>query len=446
MAAVKCSYLLLVGVIAALLTIQLIFLSNSLHRTEMQMKSHDQNDSSHRYRSVFMLPASIVVDSLFPIPLSGEYTSQYIKTKQLRSSGVNYEQAVNRLRSSLPKGLRIITINYKNLSLLRPFHACLIAVQWENISSIGWQESIVPSRCRNLTRTAVVVYQSCTPHSFPWVVSHHNIYQYYDSVIACGKALSAAFPGDIIAWQAPSIAITKPSCEDEATQEDLVLIHRFLIDNHVRKSGIIVLMPSPEAKERCSNHGFNRLGRSTSTQHEEQLYSTIMDDLVREVLRLSSIPFDPHSYNEVAHDTDWCTSMLKKIKMDQKHLMSPSVEHNDLSPLCSKYVFTRKFHPQCHPPSSEVRAVLVTGLGGSGTHFIANHLRSLGWRLHHEGIDDDGAVVSSALLVPMSAHSYMYALCTSTSTELVLLSQRPHAEHDLSIRKVNGSHSECVVP
>ena len=82
------------------------------------------------------------------------------------------------------------------------------------------------------------------------------------------------------------------------------------------------------------------------------------------------------------------------IKMDQKHLMNPSVEHDDLSPLCSKYIFTRKFQPHCHPPSSEVRAVLVTGLGGSGTHFIANHLRSLGYRLHHEGLDDDGAVVS----------------------------------------------------
>jgi len=406
MAAVKCSYLLLlIAVITVLLTLQMMILNN-LYRTETEMKSHDLNDSSHRYRSVFMLPASLVIDSLFPMQLSGDYASQYVKTKQLRSFGVDYEHISKNLRSSLQKDLRIITINYNNLSFADPFYACLVALQWDDVSTIGWKESVIPSRCRNFTRT-VVVYQSCTPHLFPWV-SHHNIYEYYDSIIACGKTLSAAFPDDIIAWQSPSMVIgtiTKPSCDNEAIQEDLGLLHRFLIDRHVRSNGIIVLVPSPDAKKRCSNHGFDRVGLSTSTKHNEQTYSTIMDDLTREVLRLSSIPFNPYSYsdNKTIHDADWCTSMLKKIKMDQKHLMNPSsVEHDDLSPLCSKYVFTRKFHPHCHPPSSEVRAILVTGLGGSGTHFIANHLRRLGYRLHHEGLDDDGAVVSSVPMVSMS--------------------------------------------
>lgn len=410
MAAVKCSYPLLVAVITALLTIQMMILLNRLSRTEMPMKSHDRNDSPPRYRSVFMLPASLVVDSLFPMPLRGEYASQYVNNKQLRSFGFDNEHAVKDLRSRLQKGLRIITINYNNLSIVGPFHACFVAVQWDDVSTIEWQESTMPSKCRNLTRT-VVVYQSCTPvQSFP-SVSHHNIYEYYDSVIACGKTLSAAFPDDIIAWQAPSMviaAITKASCDDETIQEDLDVLHRFLIDRHVRSSGIIVLMPSPDAMKRCSDHGFYRLGWSTSTQHKEQLYNIIMDDLVREVvLRLSSIPFNLRSYNDGIHDADCCASMLKKITMDQKHLMSPSVEQDDLSPLCSKYVFTRKFHPHCHPPSSKVKAVLVTGLGGSGTHFITNHLRSLGWRLHHEGLDDDGAVVSYALLVPL-IHVILY--------------------------------------
>lgn len=403
MAAVKCSYLLLlIAVITVLLTVQMMIL-NSLYCTEIEMKSHDLKDSSHRYRSVFMLPDSLVIDSLFPMQLIGDYSSQYVKNKQLRSFGVDYDHIAKNLRTSLQKNLRIITINYNNLSFVGPFHACLVAVQLDDISTIGWQESTMPGRCRNLTRT-IVVYQSCTPHSFPWV-SHHNIYEYYDSIIACGKLLSATFPDDTIAWQAPSMVIetiTTPSCDNEAIQEDLGILHRFLIDRHVRSSGIIVLMPSPDAKRRCSNHGFYRVGRSTSTQHKEQIYSTIMGDLAREVLRLSSIPFNPCSDNKRIHDADWCTSMLKKIKMDQKHLMNPSVEHDDLSPLCSKYVFTRKFHPHCHPPSTEVRAVLVTGLGGSGTHFIANHLRSLGYRLHHEGLDDDGAVVSSAPLMSMS--------------------------------------------
>ena len=404
MAAVKCSYLLLlIAVITVLLTVKMMILNN-LYRTETEMKSHDLNDSSHRYRSVFMLPASLVIDSLFPMQLvSGDYASQYVKTKQLRSFGVDYERIGKNLRSSLQKDLRIIGINYNNLSFVDPFYACLVAVQWDDVSTIGWKESAIPSRCRNLTRT-VVVYQSCTPHLFPRV-SHHNIYEYYDSIIACGRILSAAFPDDIIAWQVPSMVIgtiTKPSCDNEAIQEDLGVLHKFLIDRHVRSSGIIVLVPSPDAKKRCCNHGFDRVGQSTSTKLNEQTYSTIMDDLAREFLRLSSIISNPYSDNERIHDANWCTSMLKKIKMDQKHLMNPSVEHDDLSPLCSKYVFTRKFQPHCHPPSSEVRAVLVTGLGGSGTHFIANHLRSLGYRLHHEGLDDDGAVVSSAPMVSMS--------------------------------------------
>ena len=61
---------------------------------------------------------------------------------------------------------------------------------------------------------------------------------------------------------------------------------------------------------------------------------------------------------------------------------------------CQLLALTRKYDPVCHPPSALTHPLLVTGLGGSGSHYVANALRERGWRVRHEDIDSDGAVVS----------------------------------------------------
>jgi len=456
MVAVKYSFLSLVAVIAALLTIQMtltVLLLNSSDSSDTNIRSHTLNDLEHRYGSflsMLMLPASLVVRSLFPKPLGNfsAYASRYVNNQQLRTFG-----AIKHLRSSLLKSLQIIAINFKHFSFSCPFNA---TVQWDNnVSTDGLQDSKMLNRCRNLTN-AVVIYQSCTPHTFSWV-SYHNIYEYYDSVITCGKALSSAFPDNIIAWQAPPVvfvqrcvrsSIENSSCDNELMQDDLRALHKYLIDRHVKSCGILVVTPTVRHADWYGHNPFYHFGLSTSTQHQELQYGTIMKDLVQEILRLSTTLASVEHYGRRVDDVQWYTSILNTIKMDQQHLMSRSNKY-DLSTQCSKYLFTRKYHPQCHPPSSMVKAILVTGLGGCGTHFVANHLRRLGWRLYHEGIDDDGAVVRSAMLVLaiglIVTPDGDTCMVLTMSTELVLLGQRPHAEHDVSLRKAGRPQSERLV-
>lgn len=69
-----------------------------------------------------------------------------------------------------------------------------------------------------------------------------------------------------------------------------------------------------------------------------------------------------------------------------------------LSKLCNKYINTRKYHEECFPAPAKLYPVLITGLGGSGTHFLARELNHLGFHLSHEDIGADGAVVRSSLL------------------------------------------------
>eukprot|EP01040_Poterioochromonas_malhamensis_P002461 gene2461-2617_t len=70
----------------------------------------------------------------------------------------------------------------------------------------------------------------------------------------------------------------------------------------------------------------------------------------------------------------------------------PTCSSTNLFHLCGKYINTRKYHPHCFPPPLKLYPVLVTGLGGSGTHFITRELNALGFHLSHESIADQGSV------------------------------------------------------
>ena len=64
-------------------------------------------------------------------------------------------------------------------------------------------------------------------------------------------------------------------------------------------------------------------------------------------------------------------------------------------PPCQRYLNTRKFSSTCMQliPSDNLIPVLITGLGGSGTHKIAEKLIENGLQVRHEGIGYHGSVV-----------------------------------------------------
>ena len=66
-----------------------------------------------------------------------------------------------------------------------------------------------------------------------------------------------------------------------------------------------------------------------------------------------------------------------------------------LSLLCAPLLLTRKHHPDCLPPLPPPHAtlpLLVTSLGGAGTHGAAKSLQRLGATVQHEGLGSGGAV------------------------------------------------------
>lgn len=52
-----------------------------------------------------------------------------------------------------------------------------------------------------------------------------------------------------------------------------------------------------------------------------------------------------------------------------------------------------RYDSRCFPVPRRLLPVLITGLGGAGTHAIATYLQEAGIRVEHEGIGVDGSVV-----------------------------------------------------
>ena len=72
---------------------------------------------------------------------------------------------------------------------------------------------------------------------------------------------------------------------------------------------------------------------------------------------------------------------------------------SSFSERCSRWWVSRKHDTLCFPrpfddsPKESIFPLLITGLGGTGTHFVTLELQKLRFDLAHEGIGSDGAVV-----------------------------------------------------
>ena len=103
-----------------------------------------------------------------------------------------------------------------------------------------------------------------------------------------------------------------------------------------------------------------------------------------------------------------CSHILTVLASSQS--LDNHWRHASLAEACDKFINTRKHHPECFPKPKRLYPMLVTGLGGTGTHFIANSLQNLGFDLVHEGIGSEGAVVSFS---DIATSTYITSVCFS---------------------------------
>lgn len=60
---------------------------------------------------------------------------------------------------------------------------------------------------------------------------------------------------------------------------------------------------------------------------------------------------------------------------------------------CTDILYSRKYDAACLPRPAQLLPILLTGLGGAGTHNLTNQLTKMGIRVDHESLLEDGTVV-----------------------------------------------------
>ena len=85
----------------------------------------------------------------------------------------------------------------------------------------------------------------------------------------------------------------------------------------------------------------------------------------------------------------------------------PSALQETLSARCSSLINTRKYDSLCLPRPAVLLPVLITGLGGAGTHYLHSVGLRLGLRLSHEDIDAHGSVVMATPSLPSPFYPFL---------------------------------------
>ena len=103
----------------------------------------------------------------------------------------------------------------------------------------------------------------------------------------------------------------------------------------------------------------------------------------------------------------WCNDGSTRISKNgpylspttgtEKILMKSHENNQQIGPEaalnCSRFINTRKFKVDCMGTPTKLYKILITGLGGSGTHLVAEAAERVGLRLPHEKLGYDGSVV-----------------------------------------------------
>ena len=114
-------------------------------------------------------------------------------------------------------------------------------------------------------------------------------------------------------------------------------------------------------------------------------------------------------YNVICWNLKWIASVSQEVNelrlysaFNETKLFTVRSSTGLLQPCCPRYchslINSRKFGIGCFSVNSELYPILVTGLGGSGTHEVANMLNLAGLKVPHEGLGHHGSVVSCGVL------------------------------------------------
>ena len=88
------------------------------------------------------------------------------------------------------------------------------------------------------------------------------------------------------------------------------------------------------------------------------------------------------------------------------------------TPTCQQFQNTRKYQSECMARPSVVYPLLVTGLGGSGTHAVTQQLRDHGMDVGHEEIETHGSVVrTNTISIKIFVSMFLFFFSLSPITD-----------------------------
>ena len=152
---------------------------------------------------------------------------------------------------------------------------------------------------------------------------------------------------------------SKPSLPSHICK-NLQILHQYLILKHlIHDNGVLVIQPDLIQQSKVIT--------SSNSLHEAIQYQ----------LQYLNIHTQPNGLND----------LLSKLNM-----VISNIKFSNIQEICFPLINTRKYDKRCFPYPDQLYPLLVTGLGGSGTHDLTNKLRYRGVRVRHEEIDLDGTV------------------------------------------------------
>lgn len=236
----------------------------------------------------------------------------------------------------------------------------------------------------NSNDKVILIFQSIP--GFPvHDINLFTVYSYIDSVVNYTQQIraNAQNGSKILVWLPPPIKIHSKLARQQP--ELLLVLHHLIINQLILKHSLVV---APVSVAQSVN--------GTSLSEPAELFLNTLNYQLRQLHhdRVSGStaalkPLPP--WNSVTQQLSDIARYLTERLEPRSGPFFTSLHYK-----CAKYVNSRKYDSICFPAIAESPPykLLVTGLGGSGTHYVTSRLRNLGFLLGHERLKRDGSVVS----------------------------------------------------
>ena len=204
-------------------------------------------------------------------------------------------------------------------------------------------------------------------------VTLSNIYMYYDQLLSLIYHLRYAHPSALLVWSAPFI--------DKKTKYEIKVLHEYLSNKLlIHDNAVMIIYPYTSGRNRTltTNDIFQNLNRQI------ECFSSFQKS---ELMSLNML----HNRNKPNKIKNLANTIAMEYYYHRRshHNVTTS---KSLHPTCSVIINSRKYDEKCLPYPKKLYPILVTSLGSSGTHALANTLRSKGVQIKHESIDNDGSI------------------------------------------------------